>query len=213
VSLRETIELTKKAHEYGYDAAMVVTPYYYVKNMGPEALKKYYRTLADVSKIPIILYNIPQFSGVPSISEEVVASLSKHENILGIKESGSCEQALKYVQATNDKFLVFNGSASTLVQALKNGCAGAIMGTANFAPELCMDIWRLCKENKYDECQQIQERLKTINDIVNVKYGVAGVKVVMNKLKIHMGECRLPLLPLTSDEKEEIHSIIATIKE
>jgi len=160
--LRETIELTKQAHELKYDAAMVVTPYYYVKLLNDDVLINYYKTIADSSRIPIILYNIPQYSGLKSLSEEVVLELSKHENIIGIKESGSVDVAIRFAQITkhSKNFQVFNGNASVLLHSLKNGCAGGILGSANIVPSLCYSIWKNFKENKLQEAEVTQEKLK-----------------------------------------------------
>src|SRR5579885_2530475 len=86
-SVRETVALTNEAAAIGYKAALVVTPHYY-KNLisSPAAQMLYYRAVADQAKIPVIIYNFPQMSGV-DIAAEAVAELSLHSNIIGIKES------------------------------------------------------------------------------------------------------------------------------
>jgi len=214
VSFRETLELTKKAYDLGYDAAMVVTPYYYVNYMKDDVLIKYYRTLADSVRIPIILYNIPQFSGVKSLSQDTVKTLSKHENIIGIKESGAVEQAIQFAEITkaiNPNFLVFNGSASSLLLSLRKGCDGGIMAAANFASNFCWDIWQKHKETEKSEVETVQEKLKVLNDNIVVNLSVAGVKEVMNRLGHYVGDPRLPIYPLSKTDKEQVNTLVATM--
>jgi len=85
-STAETIERTKRAAEFGYDAVLVKTPYYYKPAYKPEVLIAHYRRVADESPIPVMLYSIPQFTGIALGSAEV-AALAEHPNIIGIKDS------------------------------------------------------------------------------------------------------------------------------
>ena len=102
-SVRETVLLTNRAAELGYKAAMVRTPHYY-KNLiaKGEAQALYYRTVADQAKLPLIIYNWPQATGV-DIPVETVAALSEHPNIIAIKESsGNLEKVMALIQAKCD---------------------------------------------------------------------------------------------------------------
>src|ERR1700719_5364275 len=83
----ETLRLTDYAAELGYDAALVRTPHYYKKQMLPANVLAFYRTVADRSALPIILYNIPQATGY-DLPSELVIELANHPNIVAIKESG-----------------------------------------------------------------------------------------------------------------------------
>src|SRR5271169_3296170 len=93
-SANETLRLTEYAAELGYDAAMVRTPHYYKKQMLPENLLAFYRTVADRSALPIIIYNFPQATGY-DIPAEVVIELAGHPNIVAIKESGGDLEKVK----------------------------------------------------------------------------------------------------------------------
>ncbi len=96
----ETLRLTEYAAELGYDVAMVRTPHYYKKQMQPENMLAFYRTVADRSPLPVIIYNFPQATGY-DIPAEVVIELAEHPNLVGIKESsGDVEKVRKMVEAT-----------------------------------------------------------------------------------------------------------------
>lgn len=96
----ETLRLTEYAAELGYDLAMVRTPHYYKKQMAPANLLAFYRTVADRSPLPVIIYNFPQATGY-DMPAEVVIELAEHPNLIGIKESsGDVEKVRKMVEAT-----------------------------------------------------------------------------------------------------------------
>ena len=96
----ETLHLTEYAAELGYDVAMVRTPHYYKKQMAPANLLAFYRTVADRSPIPVIIYNFPQATGY-DMPAEVVIELAEHPNLIGIKESsGDVEKVRRMVEGT-----------------------------------------------------------------------------------------------------------------
>jgi 4-hydroxy-2-oxoglutarate aldolase len=135
-SVRETVALTNAAAALGYKAAMVRTPHYYknlVHKMDTQIL--YFRAVADQTKIPLMIYNWPQVTGV-DISAEAVAVLSHHPNIFGIKESsGSLEKCIQMIQEVQPGFQVLTGSAPILAPSLAIGCAGAVLALAKAPPE------------------------------------------------------------------------------
>jgi 4-hydroxy-2-oxoglutarate aldolase len=134
-SVRETVELTNRAASLGYRAAMVRTPHYY-KNLlcNPEAQALYFRAVADQSRIPIMIYNWPQATGL-DIPAETVALLSEHPNIIAIKESsGNLEKVMRMVREVRPGFQVLVGSAPTLYPSLMIGAVGAVLAFANAAP-------------------------------------------------------------------------------
>ena len=96
----ETLRLTEYAAELGYDVAMVRTPHYYRKQMQPANILAFYRTVADRSPLPVIIYNFPQATGY-DIPAEIVIELAEHPNLIGIKESsGDVEKVRKMVEGT-----------------------------------------------------------------------------------------------------------------
>src|SRR5579862_1232999 len=141
-SVRETVCLTNRAAELGYKAALVKTPHYY-KNLlnRADAQALYYRAVADQSRIPLIIYNWPQATGV-DIPAEAVVALSEHPNIIAVKESsGSLEKVMQMLREVKHGFQVLVGSAPTLWPSLLMGACGAILAYANAAPYSTIAIW------------------------------------------------------------------------
>src|ERR1051325_2203462 len=131
LSTRQTIEMTRKMADRGADAALVVTPFYYKKILGEERLAAHYQRVADNAPIPVLIYLIPQFSGV-YLMPETIAALAAHPNIIGLKESSGDMEALKQVfnelnaNASAPEFNVLVGSPMILQQALNAGAAGGV---------------------------------------------------------------------------------------
>src|SRR5215471_16240369 len=133
-STAETISRTKVAAELGYDAALVKTPYYYKPVYKADVLIAHYRRVADASPIPVLLYSVPQFTGITLEAPEV-AALSEHPNIIGIKESsGHVQRVGEMVAATKSDFQVLTGGAGVLLPSLTVGAKGAILALASALP-------------------------------------------------------------------------------
>src|SRR6516225_1499760 len=134
-STAETIERTKRAAELGYDVALVKTPYYYKPAYKSENYIAHYRRVADASPIPVMLYSVPQFTGV-SLEAAEVGVLSQHPNIIGIKESsGVVQRVAEMIAAAPSSFQVLTGSASMLFPSMMVGVRGAILAMASALPE------------------------------------------------------------------------------
>ena len=207
-SARETIYLTNKLAELGAQAALVVTPFYYGGKMNDEALIKYYTTVADNTEIPVLLYNVPKFTGV-NLSTEVLSILAEHSNIAGIKDSsGNINQLGQYLNRVDNGFNILVGTAGALLGALTLGCKGGILALANIAPEKCVEIYNLVQERKIREARELQLRMIPVNHATTVVYGISGLKYAMDLLGYKGGETRLPLLPLKEEEKDKIRNIL-----
>src|SRR5438046_5912563 len=134
-STTETIARTKRAAELGYDAALVKTPYYYKPAYKPEVLVAHYRRVADESPIPVMLYSIPQFTGIALAAGEV-AKLAEHPNIIGIKDSsGNVQGVGETIAATPSAFHVLVGSAATVYPSLAVGERGPVLVLACALPD------------------------------------------------------------------------------
>jgi 4-hydroxy-2-oxoglutarate aldolase len=126
-STAETIDRTKRAAELGYQAALVKTPYYYKPLYKPEIFIAHFRRVADASPIPVILYSVPQFTGVALEAPEV-GVLAEHPNIIGIKESsGNVQRAAEMLAAVPPSFQILVGSASMMFPSMVLGAVGAIL--------------------------------------------------------------------------------------
>lgn len=207
----ETIRLTNIFAKLGVSAALIITPSYYIGKRKHEVLKKHYFEIADNCDIPIILYNIPKFTHT-NLDVKIVATLAKHPNIIGIKDSlGDINQLGQYINNTNKDFNVLVGTAGALLGALTLGCKGGILALANLVPEYCVKIFKLIKENKVKEARLLQLRLIPVNQAIIVDYGISGLKYAMDMLGYHGGDMSLPL-PISTIEKKEIKNILMKAK-
>ena len=192
-STKETIRFTDEAARLGADLALVVTPAYFKGSMTPQVLYDHFIAVAESSRIPILLYNVPQFTGI-NMEPPLVARLSQHPNIIGIKDSsGNIDQLSQIVHQTTKDFNVFVGSAPVLVPALCVGAIGGILAVANLLPELCTRIVDLYNEGQYTEAKELQNRLTPIAKAVTATYGISGLKSAMDMVGYFGGEPRAPL--------------------
>ena len=212
-SVRETVALTNRAADLGYKAAMVRTPHYY-KNLidNHDAQLLYFRAVADQAKIPLMIYNWPQTTGV-DIPVETVVALSEHPNVIAVKESsGSVEKVARMVKEVKKGFQVLSGSAPTLWQSLQAGAAGAVLAFANAAPYACITIWEAHRTREAEAAQDWQERIALAASLVTVKYGIPGLKHAMDLNGYYGGPPRLPLIPAGPGARREIEQAFHEIK-
>lgn len=140
-STAETIERTKRASELGYDAALVKTPYYYKPAYKPENYITHYQRVADASPIPVLLYSVPQFTGV-ALEPPEVAKLAEHPNIIGMKESsGNVQRVAEIIASVPRDFQMLVGSAATIYPSIVLGARGAILALGSALPEKCVELY------------------------------------------------------------------------
>jgi 4-hydroxy-2-oxoglutarate aldolase len=204
-SVRETVGLTNQAAALGYQAAVVGTPHYY-KNLvnNNEAQELFFRAVADQAKIPVIIDNLPQATGI-DIAAESVAKLSEHPNIIAIKESSGALGKTKWMlREVKQGFQVLAGAAPALWPSLDMGATGAVAAIANAAPYACITIWEAHRMREREAAQDWQNRIAHPAELVTTKYGIPGLKHAMDLNGYYGGLCRLPLRPLTPAAKAEI---------
>jgi len=211
-STAETIVRTKRAAELGYDAALVKTPYYYKPAYKPEAYIAHYRRVADASPIPVLLYSVPQFTGVALEAAEV-ATLSEHPNIIGIKESsGNVQRVAEIINATPRDFQVLVGSAGTLFASMVLGARGGILALASALPEKCVELYELTRKGQHEAARELQAALMKASKRVVAEAGIAGVKFVMDQRGYRGGVPRLPLQPLHHEQKKRLSELLAAFE-
>ncbi|MEW6651870.1 MAG: dihydrodipicolinate synthase family protein [Bacteroidota bacterium] len=207
-SIRETITLTNETAERGADYALILTPSFYKSEMKPAAHIKYFYDVADKTKIPVVVYNVPKFTGV-DIEAETVAQLARHPNIAGIKNSTeNLRQITELVSMCRKNFSVITGTGSVLYTSLTVGAVGGILALANIAPNECVKIQKLVEEGKHEQALKLQKRLLPVNNAITAKYGVAGLKASLDMLGYFGGVPRAPLFSLQDDDKKKLHQIL-----
>ena len=211
--VRETVALTNCAAEMGYKAAMVRTPHYY-KNLvnRADAQALYFRAVADQSRIPLIIYNWPQATGV-DIPVEAVVALSEHPNVIAIKESsGNLEKVMQMIREVKHGFQVLVGSAPTLWPSLLMGACGAILAYANAAPYSVIAIWEAYRTREEAAGLDWQNRIGRPSALVTTKYGIPGLKYAMDLNGYYGGPPRLPLVVPTPEARKEIEEAFKDLK-
>lgn len=207
-SFRETVELTKKCADAGAAVALVVTPHYYKRDMNEAALEKFYTTLADVSPIPVMIYNMPGNAGV-NVPSSLTVKLSAHPNITGIKDSGgNIVQISEVLAKASKEFSVFAGSGSYLLATLMLGGVGGTLAVANVVPNYCAEIQENYEKGNIDRARTMQLALLPLNAAVTSRFGIGGMKAAMDIVGYKGGLPRLPILPATEETKKEIIRII-----
>jgi 4-hydroxy-2-oxoglutarate aldolase len=212
-SVRETVCLTNRAAELGYKAALVKTPHYY-KNLlnRADAQTLYYRAVADQARIPVIVYNIPQATGL-DIPASAVVELSHHPNIIGIKESsGNMEKVMQMIRESRPGFQVTVGSAPTLWPSLLMGATGGILAFSNAAPYATIAIWEAYRMREEEAGRDWQNRIARAAVLVTGKYGIPGLKHAMDLNGYYGGPPRLPLSVPTPEAKREIEEAFQDLK-
>jgi len=207
-STRGTIEFTNSLPGHGIAAVLVRPPSYYKSKLTREALKTHYLAVAEASRLPVLVYNMPQNTGI-SLEPRLIVDLAPHPNIMGLKESsGSIAFLEEVVRQVPDRFHYFLGSGHVVYPGLEMGAAGAILAVANAAPEMCAEIFRLYQAGKKDEARELQLDLIPLNKALMETYGIAGLKHAQDLRGYHGGPTRLPLLPIDEPAKREIESLL-----
>ena len=209
-STAETIELTQKAAELGAQAALVLPPFFYKQSLTPEVLVAHYQAVAEESPIPLLVYNVPAFTGI-DFAPATLLKMAEHPRIIGYKDSSANVVKLASVLAARPDFQVFAGTGSALLPFLSLGAVGGIMALANFAAILLREVWDCFQSGQLERARQVQLSLAEINTCVTSRFGVAGLKYAMDACGYYGGPPRRPLLPLGSAGREEIDALLTKL--
>jgi len=207
-STKATIDFTKSLPVRGIEAVLVRPPSYFKSKMTFEALKAHYLAVAEASRYPVLIYNMPQNTGI-SLEPRLVIDLATHPNIAGLKESGGSLSFLaEVVREVRAGFHYFLGSGQVVYPGLEMGACGAILAVANAVPEMCAELFRLFKSGAKDEARDLQLDLVPLNKALVEVYGIAGLKYAQDLRGFYGGPTRLPLLPVDDKGRAEIAALL-----
>jgi len=207
----ETIARTRRAAALGYAAVLVRTPSYYKPFLTAKVLLDHFRRVADASPVPILIYSVPVFTGI-TVESDVTARLAEHPNIIGIKDSsGSVERAAQTVRSVPASFSVLVGSATTLVASMQAGARGGVLALASALPEACSEIYSLARAGDIAGAHALEEKLNAASRRIASGLGPPALKHTLDRRGYCGGLPRLPLLPLTSEERAEVDSILVAL--
>ncbi len=208
-STKQCVTRCRDAAARGANAVLVVAPHYYGAQMTTDALRGHYERVADESPVPVVLYNIPKFMHF-KLTPDLVAELSMHENIIGIKDSSGDLALLEgYLQVQGEQFTVLTGNGGQLLPALERGARGGIVAVSLFAAGLSVDVYDGFRSGDLARAAAAQERLKPMASEIVAGLGVPGVKAALDAVGLVGGPVRQPLLALGASQRQVVEQLMA----
>jgi len=204
---REAERFLASAADLGADFGLVLSPGYFRAQMTDEVLYRFFSSLADEARIPLLLYNAPGFCGV-TLSPDLVGRLAAHGNIVGLKDSAS-SGIEGFLRFQSPSFHVLAGSANFLFRAMLGGSPGGTVSLANSFPQLALELFGYGRSRDEANGVPFQERVTRINAGISGAYGVAGVKAAMTLAGFRGGIPRRPLLPLDPGQAAGLKALLA----
>lgn len=207
-STRGTIDEIKAAANGGAQATLVITPHYYRVAITQDALVAHYRAVADASPIPVILYSMPDLTGI-KIEPETAARLSEQPNIIGMKDSSNdMAKFIDAVRMTSNDFAMMIGNGTVFSEALQAGARAGILAVGCCAPQICLDIYEAVQAGEIDRADSLQEKLTPLARAVTKTYGIGGLKAALEMAGYVGGAVRAPLRAPSEEARAEIAGLL-----
>jgi 4-hydroxy-tetrahydrodipicolinate synthase len=202
-----TKELLKDIESFPLDKAVAVlsaSPYY--SKPSQEGLYQHYKTLAEASPKPILLYNVPGRTGRNLNASTTIRLANEVENIQGIKEaSGDMAQCMQILRDAPNDFLIVSGDDALALPQIACGMKGVISVAANAYPKELSQMVRLCLKNDYAKAKNLNDKLIEAYELMFAENNPAGVKAFMAKMGLIQNSLRLPLVPLSESLFDRVH--------
>lgn len=203
------LELSQEAEKMGVDGLLLVTPYY--NKCSQKGLIRHYLTVADAVDLPMILYSVASRTGV-NILPETLKELSKHPNIVAVKEaSGSISQVAKIRHLCGDDLDVYSGNDDQIVPLLSLGGIGVISVLSNLMPKETHDICQLYFDGKVQESAALQLKLLDLINNLFSDVNPIPVKEALNMMGFPAGPCRMPLCEMDDGPREKLRASMAAV--
>jgi 4-hydroxy-2-oxoglutarate aldolase len=204
----QTIAMTEHAAKIGADAAIIVNPSYYKGQMTAPVLARYYRSVADASPIPLVIYNLPPATGM-DLPADLLVELSGHPNIVGVKDTGgNITKMAETIRRADPSFQVLAGSANFFYPSLAIGVSGGILALANIAPDESVALLDLFNAGEIDSGRELHLRMLPVNLAITTRFGISGLKAALDMVDYYGGPPREPLLPLDPERRQELRTIL-----
>lgn len=205
-STAEAIRLTKFCEKVGVDGVLHITPYY--NKPTQEGLVQHFQAIAKSTSLPIVLYNVPGRTGVNMLAETTI-TLSKIENIVGIKEaSASLVQATEIIKNTDASFHLLSGEDALNYPLYAIGAKGAISVTCNLLPKKCSEQFEAVKKGDFEKALMIHNELFELNNVLFVETNPIPVKAALALMGHLDEEYRLPLVKISSKNRETLKTVL-----
>lgn len=205
-----SVELTKKAEEIGVDAIMLVAPYYNKTNQ--KGLYEHFSTIARSTNLPVMIYNIPGRS-VINIEPETIIELAKIDNIIAAKEaSGNLDAMAQIIAETKEDFLLYSGDDGLTLPVMSIGGCGVVSVASHVIGPEMQQMIQLYERGETAQAGQLHRDLLPIMRGLFAAPSPVPVKTALQLLGFDVGSVRLPLVPLTSDERVKLNDLLSTIR-
>jgi len=206
----EALEYTDHAQNLGADAALIVTPYY--NKPTQSGLYEHFKTIAEKTNIPIIIYNIPGRS-IVDMTIETMIELSKIKNIIGVKDAtNDLFRPLLTRKKMQNEFCYLSGEDGTALAYLAQGGDGCISVTANVAPKLCSEMHSAWQESNITKAQEINLKLSSLHNALFIESSPGPVKYAASLLGLCNEDTRLPLSSIKADTKQIVKNCLQELQ-
>ena len=204
-----SIELTKKAEEAGVDAVMLVAPYYNKPNQ--EGLYQHFKAIAESTSLPVMLYNIPGRS-VVNMSVDTVVRLSEIPNIVAIKDaSGNLDTMTEIIARTREDFLLYSGDDNITLPVLAIGDAGVVSVASHIIGNEMQQMIAAFEAGELAKAAKLHQKLLPIMKGLFAAPNPVPAKTALQLKGLDVGSVRLPLVPLTEQERIELMNLLNTL--
>lgn len=201
-----TVELTRKAEEIGVDGIMLVAPYY--NKPSQQGLYEHFKTIAEKTSLPVMLYNVPGRTAA-NIEAETVIRLAKIKNIVAIKEaSGDVEQMTTIVANTPEHFTLYSGDDSMTLTALSLGGKGVVSVCSHVVGDEMQEMITAFENGDVKKAAQLHQQLLPIMKGMFIAPNPVPVKTALQIKGLDVGSVRLPLVPMTAEQRSELAKLL-----
>ena len=206
----ETIALAQHASEIGADAISALPPSYFYK---PDEISQvnYYKSIAEASAVPLLIYNIPQRTGI-TMTESLYDELIQIDNVIGMKDSSGDIYTLGHLANKWKKSVIFEGEDSLLLPSLIAGAIGGIGASYNLMPELYVQLWEAYRGNNIDKAAEIQAKVNEVIRALLISPDlIGGIKQVLGWMDLKCGAPRSPNRTLRPEEVTKLRQAFDNI--
>ncbi|UOQ95789.1 4-hydroxy-tetrahydrodipicolinate synthase [Halobacillus shinanisalinarum] len=204
-----SIELSKKAEKASVDAIMLVAPYY--NKPSQRGLYEHFKTIAESVNKPVMLYNVPGRTAV-RMDAETIVELSKIDNIVSVKEAtGDLDAVAQIIESTDDSFSLYSGDDNMTLPIYAIGGNGIVSVSAHVVGREMRDMLKLFDEGKTREAAALHRKLIPVLKGMFSAPSPTPIKTALQMKGLDTGGVRLPLVPLTPDERKVIQQLVDSI--
>ncbi|GGJ82401.1 4-hydroxy-tetrahydrodipicolinate synthase [Lentibacillus kapialis] len=203
---RASIDLTRQAEATGVDAIMLTTPYY--NKPSQEGLYHHYKAIAQATSLPVMLYNVPGRSAV-TIAPETIIQLSEINNIVSVKEaSGNLDAMTDIISKTSDDFTLYSGDDSLTLPVLAIGGNGIVSVSSHIIGGYLKEMVQSYQNGNVQRAALIHQDMLPTMKALFAQPSPSPVKAALNMIGIYVGDVRLPMVPLSIEEKKQLQQML-----